>query len=43
VGTDAAIAVAIECSGVAAISAIALAGDQIDEGFFLGLLHGSLS
>jgi hypothetical protein len=43
VGADAAVAVAVECCGVAARAAIALAGDQIDERRFLGLLHVSLS
>jgi hypothetical protein len=42
-GTDAAIAVTVKCCGVAAGAAIPLAGDQIDERFFLGLLHVSLS
>jgi hypothetical protein len=42
VGADAAIAVTIERRGVAARAAIALAGDQIDERCFLGLLHVSL-
>jgi hypothetical protein len=39
-GADAAVAVAIEGSGVAAGSAVTLAGDEIDERCFLGLLHG---
>jgi hypothetical protein len=43
VGTHAAIAIAVEGRRVAAASAIALAGDQIDEGRFLSLLHDSLS
>ena len=43
VGTDAAVAVAVERGGVAAGPAIALAGDEIDERRFLGLLHDSLS
>ena len=43
VGTDAAVAIAVECGGIAARAAIALAGDQIDERRFLGLLHVSLS
>jgi hypothetical protein len=43
VGTDAAIAITIERRRVAARAAIALAGDQIDERSFLGLLHVSLS
>ena len=37
---DAAVAVAIQCRGVAARSTVTLAGDQIDERRFLGLLHG---
>jgi len=40
VGTDAAVAIAIEGGGVAAGAAIALAGYEIDERGFLGLLHG---
>jgi hypothetical protein len=43
VGADAAIAVAVESGGVAAGPAIAFAGDQIDEGRFLSLLHKSLT
>ena len=43
VGTDTAVAVAIERGGVAARATIALAGDQIDKRRFLGLLHISLS
>jgi len=43
VGTNSAVAVAIKGGGIAAVPAITLAGDQIDEGCFLGLLHGSLS
>ena len=40
VGTDAAIAVAVERCRVAARPAVALTGDQIDERGFLGLLRG---
>ena len=40
VGTDAAVAVAVERGRVTARAAVALAGDQIDERRFLGLLHG---
>src|SRR6266566_4679624 len=40
---DAAVAVAVEGCRVAAGTAVAFAGDQIDERCFLGLLHGSLS
>jgi len=40
VGADAAVAVAVQRRGVAAVPAIALAGDQIDEARFLGLLQG---
>jgi hypothetical protein len=43
VGADAAIAIAIEGGGVAAGPAIPFAGDEIDEGRFLSLLHDSLS
>ena len=43
VGADAAVAVAVERGGVAAGPAVALAGDEIDERGFLGLLHESLS
>jgi hypothetical protein len=42
VGAHAAVAIAVERRGVAATPAVALAGDQIDEGRFLGLLHDSL-
>ena len=42
VGTDTAVAIAIEGCGIAARAAIALAGNQIDERLFLGLLHKSL-
>jgi hypothetical protein len=42
VGADAAVAVAIEGGRVAARSAVAFTGDQIDEGRFLNLLHDSL-
>jgi hypothetical protein len=34
-----AIAVTVECGRVAAIPAVTLAGDEIDERCFLGLLH----
>jgi hypothetical protein len=40
VGADTTVAVAIERRGVAARSAVTLAGDEIDERRFLGLLHG---
>jgi hypothetical protein len=40
VRADPAIAITVECRGVAARAAVALAGDQIDERCFLGLLHG---
>ena len=40
VRADAAVAVAVEGCGVAARPAVTLAGDQIDERCFLGLLHG---
>ena len=43
VGADTAVAVTVECSGVAAIPTVPLAGDEIDERRFLGLLHVSLS
>src|SRR5690606_37565066 len=43
VGTDAAVAVAIEGGSVAAGAAIPFAGDQIDELGFLSLLHSSLT
>ena len=43
VGAHAAIPVTVERGGIAARAAIALAGDQIDERRFLGLLHVSLS
>jgi hypothetical protein len=39
VGTDAAVAVTVEGGGVAAVSAVPFAGDQIDELGFLSLLH----
>jgi hypothetical protein len=42
VGADAAVAVTVQRRGVAAGAAIALAGNQIDERLFLGLLHMSL-
>jgi hypothetical protein len=42
-GADAAVAITVECGGIAARATIALAGDQIDERRFLGLLHVSLS
>src|SRR5262249_42971718 len=42
VGADPAVAVAVEGGGVAAAPAIAFAGDEIDEGRFLSLLHASL-
>ena len=40
VRADAAVAVAVECCRVTARPAVTLAGDQIDERCFLGLLHG---
>ena len=40
VGADATVAVAIERRGVAAGPAVTLAGNEIDERRFLGLLHG---
>jgi len=43
VGADAAVAITVESGGVTARAAIALAGDEIDERCFLGLLHVSLS
>ena len=43
VGADAAVAVAVQRSGVAAIAAITFTGDQVDEGRFLSLLHESLT
>jgi len=43
VGTDATVSVTVEGGGVATVSTISLAGDQINKGRFLGLLHGSLS
>ena len=42
-GADAAVSVAIKGGGIAAGPAIALAGDQVNETRFLGLLHKSLS
>jgi hypothetical protein len=43
VGADAAVAVAVERSSVAAAPTVPLAGDEIDKRRFLGLLHVSLS
>jgi hypothetical protein len=43
VRADAAIAVAVERGCVAAGTAITFAGDQVDEGRFLSLLHESLT
>ena len=43
VGADAAVAVAVERGGVAAVAAITFTGDQVDEGRFLSLLHESLT
>jgi hypothetical protein len=40
VRADATVAVAVESRGIAARSAVTLAGDEIDERCFLGLLHG---
>ena len=37
---DATVPIAVEGRGVAAVPAVALAGDEIDERCFLGLLHG---
>jgi hypothetical protein len=42
VRADAAVAVAIQGRGVAAVSAVPLAGDEIDEGGVRDLLHRSL-
>jgi hypothetical protein len=42
VGADATVAITVECRGVTARSAVPLAGNQIDERRFLGLLHESL-
>jgi hypothetical protein len=43
VGAHAAVAIAIEGSGIAAGPAVPFASDEIHELGFLGLLHGSLS
>ena len=43
VGADAAVAITVERSGVAAVPTVPLAGDQVNETRFLGLLHKSLS
>jgi hypothetical protein len=43
VRAHAAVAIAVERGGVAAVAAITFAGDQVDEGRFLSLLHESLS
>jgi len=43
VGADAAVAVTVEGKRVGTGPAVAFAGDQIDEGGFLGLLHESLT
>jgi hypothetical protein len=43
VGTDAAVAITVECRGITARPAVPLTGNQIDERRFLGLLHKSLS
>jgi hypothetical protein len=40
VGADTTVAVAIERCGIAAGPTVTLAGDEIDERCFLGLLHG---
>jgi hypothetical protein len=37
--TDAAVAIAVERRRIAAGSAVSLAGDEVNEGFFLSLLH----
>jgi len=42
VGTDAAVAIAVQRRGVAAVAAITFTGDQVDEARFLSLLHESL-
>jgi hypothetical protein len=42
VGAYAAVAITVECRGVAARPAVPLTGNQIDERRFLGLLHKSL-
>jgi hypothetical protein len=39
VGTDTTVAIAVKGGGVAAVSAIPFASDQIDELGFLSLLH----
>ena len=43
VGAHAAVAITVQGGGVTARSAVPLAGDEIDERRFLGLLHVSLS
>jgi hypothetical protein len=40
-GADTAVAIAIESGGVAAVPAISLTGDEIDECLFFCLLHYS--
>ena len=41
VGADAAVAIAVERSRITTVPAVALAGDEINEGRFLSLLHKS--
>ena len=41
VGTDAAVAIAVERSRITTVPAVALAGDEINESRFLSLLHES--
>src|SRR5664280_2945223 len=41
VGADAAVAIAVERSRIRAVPAVTLAGDEINEGRFLSLLHES--
>jgi hypothetical protein len=43
VGTDATVTITVESGGVTTVATISLAGDEIDKGRFLGLLHVSLS
>jgi hypothetical protein len=43
VRADAAVAIAVQRRGVAAVAAITFTGDQVDEGRFLSLLHESLT
>ena len=39
-GADAAVPIAVQGGGVTTGSTITFAGNEIDKGFFLGLLHG---